>query len=466
MNKVNDSKLQRSKKSSSLQEPFIWRPKWFLAMRFFAVIGVVVALIFAQNVYFIHTFNYTALWILTIMLLVCNLLYVLFYLYGCRNHNKNDFVPAQCLVRFTKIQINVDLLLLTLMLHFSGGATNPFIFYYFFHPLLSSILLSKKAAYVEALVASCLFFGMTLLEGYGILRHYNLFSPAYYSQTIFMAGIITAVISALFIAVYMATSIMDRLRLHQGELEVALDELKRLEAEKSRFLDVVAHDLKSPIAAIETMINSILAVHGNSLDPKIRQALQRIPNRTHDLILFIRELLEFSRIKNLNEIHVEFKKLNFLPIVTATVEMYMNQALEKNIKMTVQADQDIPQIYGHKDHLERLAANLISNAIRYTPDNGSVNVKIGMDKNEIILTVSDTGIGIPEDALPNIFTEFFRASNAKKFTSSGTGLGMSITKTIVEQHCGTISVQSHEGEGTAFTVKFPAASPQNNINKK
>ena len=127
----------------------------------------------------------------------------------------------------------MDLLLLTLMLHFSGGATNPFIFYYFFHPLLSSILLSKKAAYVEAFVAAGMFCTMTIFEGYGILSHYNLFSPAYYSQPIFMAGIITAVTSALFIAVYMATSIMDRLRLHQRELEIALDELKRLETEKS-----------------------------------------------------------------------------------------------------------------------------------------------------------------------------------------------------------------------------------------
>jgi len=299
---------------------------------------------------------------------------------------------------------------------------------------------------------------MTLLEGFRIVKHYNLVCLDYHEQAIFVTGMCFAVTSALFIAVYMATSMMDILRMRQDELEQALEETERLEAEKSQFLDIVVHDLKSPLAAIETMITSNLAVYGDKIPPKVKQVMERIPIRTSTLLKFIQELLDLSRIEKIDQVHMNFKPLNFLPIVTATVEMYMKQALEKNIQITLNSDPDIPPIVGNKDHLERMIANLISNAITYTQENGSVNIKITSENDEVILTVADTGIGISEDALPHIFSEFFRADNARKILSSGTGLGLSITKAIVEKHGGTISVKSAEGEGTVFTVKLTTVS--------
>lgn len=436
----------------------IWRPKWFLITRFLAVVGVAVTLIVSKTIFHISTIHYTALWKLSVLLFFTNILYVLYYLSGHLRENNGGEILRKRIARFTKVQINIDLIILTLMLHYGGGATNPFILYYFFHTILSSILLSRSWAYIEASVAVILLSGMTALEGYGIIPHYNLFIPGYYSTTIFIFGMIFATTSALYIAVYMATSIMERLRMHQFQLEKSLDEQRRLEEEKSRFLDVVAHDLKSPIATIETMINSILAVHKDNITPEVKKILERIPERTQDLIRFIQDILEFSHIRKIDQLKNKFKPLNFLPIVTATLEMYMEQALDKNIKMTVQSEPNIPSISGSKDHLERMVANLISNAIQYTLDNGSVTVKVTSENDEIVLTVADTGIGIPEHARLDIYNEFFRADNAKKFTHSGTGLGLSITKAIVEQHGGTISFHSEEGEGTAFTVRLPILS--------
>ncbi|MCE5252199.1 HAMP domain-containing histidine kinase [bacterium] len=442
---------------TSPQEPYIWRPKWFLAMRFIAITGVSIALIASRTVFHIKTFDFRALWVLTALLLVCNILYVLYYRYARIEGSGDKQTMSKRLVRFITVQINIDLVLLTLMLHFSGGATNPFVFYYFFHTILSTILLSKPAAYTEASLAAVMFSAMTLFEGEGILKHYALFQAKYHTTPLFIISMISAVPSALYITVYLASSIMERLRLHRIELEVTLDEVRRLEMEKSRFLDVVAHDLKSPIASIESLVTSLLSVQGDKIEPSVKQTLERIPKRTKDLISFIQELLEFSRISNLKQITMQFKTLNFLPIVTATVEIYMSQALDKNIRISVQADPDIPPVLGSREHLEHMVSNLVSNAIRYTRENGSVTIKITAKNGDVFLTVADTGIGIPEDALPKIFTDFFRASNAKKFSTSGTGLGMSITKAIVEKHGGTISVQSQEGEGTAFTVRLPAA---------
>lgn len=443
-------------RSLLINESSLWRPKWFLVTRFLAVAGVVAVLVLSRFVFSIDTINYRALWFLAGVLFTTNIVYVVYYRSGHLHDVEKQTIILRRHARFTTIQINLDLLILTFMLHFSGGATNPFIFYYFFHVVLSSILLTKRAAYIEATVAATLFSVLTALEGFGVVAHHDLFCPGFYTMPMFIVGMAFAVSSALYIAVYMTTSIMDRLHEHQEELERTLEEIRRLEKEKSQFLDVVAHDLKSPLAAIETMVSSALAVHRDNLPPEIRTVLERIPARTQSLLHFTQDLLEFSRIKSLDEIRDDFRKLNPLPIVTATVEMYINQAESKKIAVSVQSKGSIPPVLGSQKHLEHMVGNLVSNAIRYTPDGGSITVKVESDGNTVSLLVADTGIGIPENALGRIFDEFYRAENAKKFNTAGTGLGMSITKAIVEKHGGTISVKSQEGEGTVFTVRLPA----------
>ena len=441
----------------SEKEGFIFRPRWFLITRFIAVAGVAVTLVVSRFGFQIETIHYPALWMLTGVLFLCNILYLLYYHFFCNLNARNARNLKHHLGLFTMLQINGDLAILTLMLHFSGGATNPFIFYYFFHTILASILLSKKAAYTQACVAAVMFSTMTILEGTGIIRHYILIDAEYYAMYTFIAGMCFALTSALFIAVYMATSIMERLRLQQAELVRALSETERLEIEKSHFLDVVAHDLKSPLASIETLVTSTLSVYGDELPPKVTEVLKRIPHRTEKLLSFIQELLDFSKIRNIDKVQVPFKPLNFLPIVTSTVEMHISEAIEKHITITLNSDPDIPTIMGNKTHLEHMVSNLISNAVRYTPENGSVTVKITADHSNVILTVADTGIGIPDDELSCIFDDFYRARNARSANASGTGLGLSISKSIVEKHGGTMSVASTLGEGTVFTVRLPRA---------
>jgi len=142
-------------------EKSIWRPWWFLVTRCFAVLGVALALIISRNGFAISTINYRALWILVLILLVTNVLYYLYFRIRLQRKTGDDKAVENRLSRFTKIQINIDLIILTFMLHFGGGATNPFILYYFFHTILSSILLSKLSAYIEASVAIALFSSMT-----------------------------------------------------------------------------------------------------------------------------------------------------------------------------------------------------------------------------------------------------------------------------------------------------------------
>ena len=110
---------------------------------------------------------------------------------------------------------------------------------------------------------------------------------------------------------------------------------------------------------------------------------------------------------------------------------------------------------GDRDAAQLIVSNLLSNAIRYTPPGGKVRIEWIYESPFSVMRVSDTGIGIPESDMKHLFTEFFRAENAKKFTGSGTGLGLTITKNIIERMGGTISVESTEGRGTTFTVRLP-----------
>ena len=453
---VHDDTILIGRKT--LQVPFFWRPRWLLSMRFLNILGVVVALVFSRYVFEIMTISYPALIFLCFLLFCSNTAYVMYYKFRLHPNRDNDEYIGKRLILFTKVQINADLILLTLMLHFSGGATNPLVFYYIFHTILSSILLSKRAAYLEVCIATGLFGTMTILETTGIINHYYLFLPNLYNMDNFVTIILIAISSTLFFAAYLTTSIMNRLRLHQFELEEAIEKLKNLEAEKERFLNVVIHDLKSPIVAIESLVNSLLAVHGSNIGPEVKKVLERIPERTKDLVRFIKELLEFSHIRDVEQLKKKLESLTLLPIVMKNIDIYMAQADEKNITLTVTACKEDPEIIGSKDHLNSMVANLISNAIRYTHDNGTVTVTVSLDNSDIMLNVADTGIGIPKKALPNIFTNFYRAPNAQKMSTTGTGIGMSIVKTIVEEHGGTITVDSVEGEGSTFSVRIPISS--------
>jgi signal transduction histidine kinase len=134
-------------------------------------------------------------------------------------------------------------------------------------------------------------------------------------------------------------------------------------------------------------------------------------------------------------------------------------AADKSITVTSDIEPSLGQIVGNEFSINEMISNLLLNAVKYTPEGKSVHLEAHSKDDCVQIEISDTGIGIPENELGNIFEEFFRASNAKKREKDGTGLGLSIVKQIIDRHGGSISVQSQEGQGTKFTVILP----KNNI---
>jgi two-component system phosphate regulon sensor histidine kinase PhoR len=162
----------------------------------------------------------------------------------------------------------------------------------------------------------------------------------------------------------------------------------------------------------------------------------------------------------MEQIKGEKKEVALGELIRKTAEMMQATATEKGLDYQVDIRDEPLVLVGVEEGLERAFTNLINNAVKYTPPGGSVAVRAWQEDASIRVEVSDTGIGIPAEALPRLFSEFYRAKNAKAIEMEGTGLGLAIVKDVIEQHGGEITVQSVEGEGSTFSVTLPQRASQ------
>jgi two-component system phosphate regulon sensor histidine kinase PhoR len=241
-----------------------------------------------------------------------------------------------------------------------------------------------------------------------------------------------------------------------GQLEQASIEIAKLEEEKQRFLHfigIAAHDLKAPLTAIQGFLWVMLGGYSGELSDKQKNMLERSSRRITELLNLISDLLDIPRIESGQALQ-EIKEISMREVVKRALDDLRSTAKEKGIKLKVELPQNLPRIHGSSTRLQQVITNLVSNAINYTPD-GTVTIKITERAKELVVEVSDTGIGIPPAELPQIFDDFFRASNVE---ARGTGLGLSITRRIVEAHGGRIWAESpcsDSQQGSKFTLTLP-----------
>lgn len=241
------------------------------------------------------------------------------------------------------------------------------------------------------------------------------------------------------------------------ELERAKTELERLDEVKSQLMLKVAHELRAPVAAVQSYINLILAgyVSVNELNP----TLHRVQDRLQEMLDLISDLLELARLKQAKEqITAEASPQRMAEVLKEVCDLLREQAHQKKQSFQVEI-LDHPVITADRDHLKQIWTNLISNAIKYTPEGGRIAVTLQEDKGRAIGTVADSGIGIAEEDLPKLFQEFFRTDQAKASGEIGTGLGLSIVKQIVESYGGEIKLTSRLGQGSRFTFALPLEPP-------
>ena len=221
--------------------------------------------------------------------------------------------------------------------------------------------------------------------------------------------------------------------------------------EKANFLRILVHELKSPVSATKMMADLLSCYPAEN--PKVAAIPKKISARMDQLLDLIRGILELAKLK-LGEPLGEIKVLNLVEETVKACEPYRIQAEEKGLDMTIECENQMLPVRFDMQGYSMLVSNLVSNAVKYTLK-GAVRIVLKHQDSDAILEVSDTGMGIPESEMPQLFTEFFRGSNVKRQQIQGTGVGLAGVKELVERFGGELDAQSREHEGTTFTVRFP-----------
>ena len=241
------------------------------------------------------------------------------------------------------------------------------------------------------------------------------------------------------------------------ENAIAYQGMQALDKMKSQFIQMVTHELRSPVSVTRSLLRTITAGYAGDLKEQQRDILERATRRIEFLQKLIDDLLDLAAGKAQPKFIEKANPTEIVPLIQRVLERYKIPAQEKGITFEfINHDQfDEIKVCATEDGLDRILNNLISNAVKYTMVEGKVVIELEKMNSEIHLVIQDNGIGIPEDAIPNLFQEFYRAPNAKEIEAEGTGLGLSIVKDIITRLRGRISVESKLGEGTKFHVFLP-----------
>ncbi len=359
---------------------------------------------------------------------------------------------------FASIQVGVDILVLTVLMHLGGGIENPFVSYYLFHTIIAAILLPWQKVCIQVLLASVCIAGLAIAELTGVLAHRNIegFLPVeFYSDWKFVVVAVFSIITTLFVSAFLAASITQRLHKREKQLSQANIILAEQDRMKSRYVMRVAHDLAEPAGMITSCLRLVTQGLTGPIPEKAMDMVQRAQRKSEYLGQLVKDLLSLSRIKAAREIPKTEVKLS--EVIGQVFEELQPHVLEKKLVLEQKLPAALPAIYGNAEAIHELLGNLVANAVKYTLVDGRVEVSASNTDDKILVKVQDNGVGIPVEAVEHIFEEFYRADNVKAEAIEGTGLGLSIVKQILDTHSGEIWVESEQDKGTTFSFTLPIA---------
>ena len=242
---------------------------------------------------------------------------------------------------------------------------------------------------------------------------------------------------------------LENLRSAKRELEMVNLELKEADQARMKFIGVASHELKTPLTAIKANTDFILSGKGGNVPDDLRSHLLTIQRNTNRIQATMDHMLDLTRIKS-GRLLIDQEPI----LLSEVVEGYVHEVKPVDKNLTIQVD--IPAdllVYADRNRLHDIFINLLSNAFKFTPDEGKVSIIASQKDDDILHEIRDTGIGIPEDKLQKIFEEFYQVEGGKY---GGTGLGLSIARRVIEEHGGRIWVESLLGKGSAFYFTLPA----------
>lgn len=236
-----------------------------------------------------------------------------------------------------------------------------------------------------------------------------------------------------------------------------VDQAVRLNRMKSEFVSVASHQLRTPLSAIKWEVELLMAKYKKGLSQKQLENIRTIESLSNRMVRLVNDLLDVAKIDQ-NRLALKKVPVNMVKIIREDIGETAALSEAKNIEVVFNCKSNMPEVLGDPERLRMVVENLLGNSIKYTPQGGKVELKVGKKGNFLIFSIKDNGVGIPREQQNRVFEKFFRSDNAVRYQTDGTGLGLYIAKNIVKQSGGNICFESEENIGTIFNVSLPVKS--------
>lgn len=452
--------------------------RWFIAMRWIAVL--LATMLVVVSVRFFGWLPSEVWWPLSLTVSALAASNILFMFLVCRGYVFHLLLPAQAYL---------DLIVLTVLLHFSGGIENPLSMAMIFHVTIAGILLSRRQCYLVGAAASTLFALLAWGEWSEVIEHYTLqlfphfpdqsgelFHPAHHTLYVSSRVFLQAVV--IFLTAYFVTTLAERLRRNERRLkataeratagqrllEKVLVEQKQAQEQMMRagklaavgeLAGRVAHEVNNPIAIISAKARLLLADHSGEMSAKIAQELHKITDYADRVARTAQGLLSYCRPLSTTRVLLDIRQ----PI-RKCLAMIEQHALKSGVAILDELPGDVPLVKGNAGELEQIFLNLFLNALDAMPKGGTLRISQNGSampdawRPTIAIVVEDSGAGIPDAIHDKIFEPFFTT----KQEGRGTGLGLPICLGLLRSHDGEIKVESEPCKGSRFTVRLPVAA--------
>ncbi len=475
------------------EEELFIRIEWFIKLRWVFVIGLAFTIFVATQIFNVDLPLSKILTILVVVVVYNTALYLFHRFSGQRLVDD----PRRMRIE-TNLQIGLDLLALTFLIHFSGGVENPFIFFYLFHAIMGSILLSRTDVWVQGFAVSTLFIIFIALEYFEIIAHYHLegfFPKDLHQDFLYVSVVCMVLLGTVFTTIYMSSTIVQGLRAREEELFLTRNILQKrsedledanlqlkekqkqlVQSEKlaslGRLVSGIAHEINNPIQFIQGNMQ-ILREASQDILPIIDKHAESHPDLTLARLNypFFRKnapvLLDdmskgAERIRNIVADLKAFARrdeggmddeVDLNEVIQVSKRLVYNKI--KHYRINEDLYPELPKLQGSGSKLEQVVVATLINSVEALDNRSDGTIKITTrtedDGKSISLSISDNGPGMSEEIKDRIFDPFFTT----KQSTGGTGLGLSVIYGIIEEHGGHIDVETRVGKGTTFTYHLP-----------